>query len=157
VWKGKIISSAFALFQSNDLRGDKTNDFHGYKPVVWGLNFLKYFSSTNFLKGNQPKYFHVFWSFVELVMDFWSWNAMVTKGVHLQKCTLFVYCWCNEVEKCTNSVHIRRWSALWTSYLSLQPCFWSFPTSIVWHHLLLNHLVTCTPNIALQQTNSFTW
>jgi len=59
----------------------------------------------------SPKLFHIFWSFVELVIEFWSRNAIVTKSIHLMKCTLFVYWWCNENTKYTSMLEnsFRAW------------------------------------------------
>jgi len=35
------------------------------------------------------------------VMNFWSWNTMVTESILLLlKCIIFVHCWCNEKAKC---------------------------------------------------------
>jgi len=74
--------------------------------------FIKFSLKANEI-GIESMLFHIFGSFVELIMSFWSWNVRVTTtNVHLLKRTLFVYCQSNEKEKCMNRVHFKIWMLL---------------------------------------------
>jgi len=95
------------------------------------LDFLN-ISQFNFLERQtkfiEPKSFHIFWSFMKhWVMNFWSWNIVITKIVHLLK---WLHTFCKLLVQWENKMHLsvrgrsKNLSALGTSYLPLNYMPW---------------------------------
>jgi len=88
--------------------------------ILWDIFQEIFYWKENNEIGIKPKSFHIFWTFVELVMCFWSWNVVVITSIHLLKCILIVHWWWIEERKMYLSIRrpFKSMVCFCTSYLT---------------------------------------
>lgn len=93
-------------------------DLHLAEAKLLETIFKKLFVARKMELASKPSCFIFLLTFVELVMDFWSWNVLGTKTNHFVKCTLLVH-WRKHVYLSVN-VHFSSKVAFRPLYLTRQ-------------------------------------